>query len=215
VKKQNEKKVLFSRPANQGRKNACCCDFEIEEIAEDEPVANTADPAPAAVGCCGAATDCGAAAGATKKKPLVIDYLYLDLSVCDRCRGAEDSLEQALREVAQVLEATGTSVTVNKIQVDTRYQAIAHKFLCSPTIRINGRDIQLAYKESLCESCGDLCGDRVDCRVWTYQGKEYTVPPAAMIIEAILKAVYGGLSEDIEETEYEVPDNLAYFYTVM
>ncbi len=46
-------------------------------------------------------------------------------------------------------------------------------------------------KESKCESCGDLCGDDVDCRIWLYQGKEYTSPPPAMIVDAILREVYG------------------------
>jgi len=215
MKKENERKGLFSQLAGNkaGKKSACCCNFEIEEISEDKP---DKDGVKTDSGCCCAGSDCcGAPAGKVEKKQIVIDYLYLDLSVCDRCQGAEDSLHEALKEVAKVLEATGTEVTVNKIHVDAREKAVAHKFLCSPTIRINGRDIQLDYKESLCESCGDLCGDKVDCRVWLYQGKEYTVPPKAMIIEAILKAVYGGLSEDIAEKEYEIPDNLAYFYTVM
>lgn len=94
--------------------------------------------------------------------------------------------------------------------------AEAHKFLSSPTIRINGQDIQLEVKESLCESCGDLCGDVVDCRVWIYQGLEYTVPPKGMIIEAILKAVYGGQPEEVPSAEqYVMPENLKNFYIAM
>jgi len=108
---------------------------------------------------------------------LVIDFLYLDLSVCTRCQGTDTSLDEALAEVSRVLEATGTEVIVNKINVNTEELAIKHRFLSSPTIRVNGHDIQMEVKESLCESCGDLCGDEVDCRVWVYQGKEYTVPP--------------------------------------
>ena len=54
-------------------------------------------------------------------------------------------------------------------------------------ISINGHNIQIDIKESLCESCGDLCGDTVDCRVWIYQGREYTVPPKSMIIDCIQK----------------------------
>ena len=71
------------------------------------------------------------------------------------------------------------------------------------------------YKESLCESCGDLCGDNVDCRVWVYQGKEYTEPPKAMIIEAILKAVYGGNNVKKDDQEYKLPENLKKFYDLM
>ncbi len=71
-------------------------------------------------------------------------------------------------------------------------------------------------KESLCESCGDLCGDQVDCRVWIYQGQEYTVPPKGMLIEAILKAIYGGLPQAGETAEeYVMPENLRNFYAAM
>lgn len=170
------------------------------------------------VSCCSCGSDCCDAvrdSGSNKRK-MIIDFLYLDLSVCTRCQGTEESLEEALDEVAKVLEATGYEVVVNKINVVTEELAIRHKFVSSPTIRVNGRDIQMEVKESLCESCGDLCGDEVDCRVWVYQGKEYTVPPKAMIIEAILKEVYGGEGERSEKKqEYVLPPNLKKFYAAM
>lgn len=162
-------------------------------------------------GCCDAPKDTE-----TKKRCIVIDFLYLDLSVCTRCQGTDTSLDEALAEVSKVLEATGVEVVVNKINVTTEELAIKHRFVSSPTIRVNGRDIQMEVKESLCESCGDLCGDEVDCRVWVYQGKDYTVPPKAMIIEAILKEIYGGdRGSNIVMQEYVIPQNLKHFYTTM
>lgn len=147
---------------------------------------------------------------------MVIDFLYLDLSVCTRCQGTDTSLDEALAEVSKVLAATGVEVLVNKINVNTEELAIKYRFISSPTIRVNGRDIQMEVKESLCESCGDLCGDEVDCRVWVYQGREFSVPPKAMIIEAILKEVYGGdRDRDIVTPEYVIPENLKRFYTAM
>lgn len=148
-------------------------------------------------------------------RKIIIDFLYLDLSVCTLCQGTDSSLDEAVLEVSKVLQATGVDVVINKINVQNEEQARAWKFVSSPTIRINGRDIQLEVKESLCESCGDLCGEDVDCRVWVYQGKEYTVPPKAMIIEAILKEVYGGVSSNTTEQEYIMPDNLKRFYAAM
>lgn len=151
-----------------------------------------------------------------KKRNIIIDFLYLDLSVCTRCQGTDTSLDEALAEVSKVLEATGVEVVVNKINVTTEELAVKHRFVSSPTIRVNGRDIQMEVKESLCESCGDLCGNEVDCRVWVYQGTEYTVPPKAMIIEAILKEVYGGDRDDnIATQEYVIPENLKHFYAVI
>lgn len=169
-------------------------------------------------GCCSGASSCCGKPQDTKSsgKQLIIDFLYLDTSVCTRCQGAESSLDEALKEVAKVLEATGTEVRVNKVNIRTKELAEKYKFLSSPTIRVNGRDIQMEFKESLCESCGELCGDTVDCRVWLYQGNEYNVPPTAMVIEGILKIVYGGnLDTDVSEETYTIPENLKHFYEVM
>jgi len=164
-----------------------------------------------APGCCGSIPD-----NAVNKRQIIIDFLYLDLSVCTRCQGTDTSLDESLHEVSKVLEATGTEVVLNKINVNSEELAVTYKFVSSPTIRVNGHDIQMEVKESLCESCGDLCGDEVDCRVWVYQGKEYTVPPKAMIIEAILKEVYGGnRGDNVAVQEYVMPENLKHFYTVM
>lgn len=163
-------------------------------------------------GCCGSIQD-----NRVNKRCIRIDFLYLDLSVCTRCQGTDSSLDEALAEVSKVLEATGVEVVVNKINVTNEELAIKHKFVSSPTIRVNGKDIQMEVKESLCESCGDLCGDEVDCRVWVYQGKEYNVPPKAMIIEAILKEVYGGGDGDNNTIvrEYVMPQNLKQFYAAI
>ncbi|PKM51896.1 MAG: ferredoxin [Firmicutes bacterium HGW-Firmicutes-7] len=154
--------------------------------------------------------------GQINNKNITIDFLFLDLSVCERCQDTDTSLDEALKEVEQVLTSTGASVIINKINVNTEALALHHKFISSPTIRINGRDIQLEVKENSCKDCGDLCGDEVDCRVWSYEGSEYAVPPKAMIIEALLKAVYGNESkkEEVDE-EYIMPENLKLFYTAM
>lgn len=153
----------------------------------------------------------------TEKKRINIEFLYLDLNVCKPCQGTENSLEDAISDVAKVLEATNVEVVIKKINVTSAEQAINLRFVSSPTIRINGRDIQLDVKESLCESCGDLCGDNVDCRVWMYQGKEYAIPPKAMIIEAILREVYGTSGEimNVSDENFNLPDNLKKFYARM
>lgn len=213
---EKEKRGLFGRiTKSEKKKSSCCCSIEIEEIAKESNVKVGENSSSA---CCSGATGCCPSKEEVvpKRKIISIDFLYLDLNVCTRCQGAESSLDEALKDVSNVLEATGTDVVINKINVNTKELAIKHKFLTSPTIRVNGHDIQMEYKESLCESCGDLCGDEVDCRVWIYQGNEYTEPPKAMIIEGILKTVYGGdLSENKEETEYIMPENLVHFYNVM
>jgi hypothetical protein len=165
-------------------------------------------------GCCSGGSAC--CPPQQEKKRLLIDFLYLDLSVCTRCQGADNNLTQAIDEVSGVLEAAGFEIVVNKINVTTKELAIKHQFLSSPTIRINGTDINLEVKESTCRECGDLCGDDIDCRVWVYEGVEYTEPPKAMIINAILKAVYSEhKANTVIRNEYQLPDNLRRFFDAL
>ena len=166
--------------------------------------------------CCSTSCRCEEQNNAAEKKKIIIDFMYLDLSICTRCQGTEDSLEEAIEDVAKVLELAGTEVVVNKIHIDSKEKAIQYRFESSPTIRINGKDIQLEMRESLCESCGDLCGDEVDCRVWVYKGKEYNVPPKAIIIDAILREVYSDkkaqLNDRVDREAYQLPENLRRFF---
>jgi len=150
-----------------------------------------------------------------QKRHVDIEFMYLDLSSCDRCQGTDHSLDEAISEVARVLEAANIEIVVHKIHVQSEEQARKLGFRSSPTIRVNGRDIQLDVKESPCESCGDLCGEDVDCRVWIYQGKEYTSPPKGVIINAILKEVYGGTKEGSEvlPSSGDIPENLKRFFS--
>jgi hypothetical protein len=147
------------------------------------------------------------------KKQIVIDFLYLDLNVCKRCQGTETNLDKALEEVSGLLRAAGFDIVVNKINITSKEMAVKHRFVSSPAIRINGTDIDLEIKETSCTECGDLCGDSVDCRVWTYEGIEYTEPPKAMIINAILSAVYNRQDTiPARKSEYRLPDNLKRFF---
>lgn len=194
----------MSNTSNVSAGGMGCCASPDETFAESD---NSA--------CC--SPECNLTGSGTQdgSRRLNVDFMYLDLDVCTRCQGTETSLEEAISEVARVLEATGVQVAIRKIHVQSEEQARELGFVSSPTIRINGRDIQLDVKESLCESCGDLCGEDVYCRVWVYQGKKYTVPPKAMIIDAILREVYGGakgVSQGSPQTGV-VPDNLKRFFS--
>jgi|SRR5690554_2721815 hypothetical protein len=155
-------------------------------------------------GCCGQERD---------NKQIVIDFLYLDLNVCKRCQGAETNLDKALEEVSGLLKAAGFDIAVNRINITSKEMAEKYQLVSSPTIRINGTDIDLEVKETACTECGDLCGDSVDCRVWTYEGIEYSEPPKAMIINAILSAVYNRQDTvSARKREYRLPDNLKRFF---
>lgn len=163
-------------------------------------------------GCCGSTGQ----NQVEEKNKIIIDFLYLDLNICNRCQGTDQGLEEAIADVTKVLESAGIEIIVNKIHINSKERAIQYGFITSPTIRVNGRDIQMEFKESLCESCGDLCGDEVDCRVWVYKGKEYNVPPKAMIIDAILREVYGNTKKisdnEVNKKSYQLPENLRRFF---
>lgn len=151
-------------------------------------------------------------AQATQK--LRIDFLFLDLTTCTRCLGADANLHAALSVVRDVLAATGVDVEVTKVHVTSEQQARTLRFVTSPTIRVNGADVALELKESSCgsEACTDGCGDHIDCRVWVHHGREYTEPPVAMIVDAVLRQVYGAVVTPEESQRYELPENLQRFF---
>lgn len=126
-------------------------------------------------------------------RTIEIDFLFIDLETCVRCKGTDANLEAALNTVQSVLTAAGAAVSVRKTLVDTEQRALELGFVSSPTIRVNGRDIALELKESRCDTCADACGcnGEIDCRVWVWRGQEYTEAPEPMIVDAILSAVYG------------------------
>jgi Domain of unknown function (DUF2703) len=148
---------------------------------------------------------------------LRIEFLFLDLTSCTRCLGTDRSLGSALDIVHEVLEATGVGVEVDKILVKSAEQARALRLVSSPTIRVDDRDVALELRESSCgsEACTDGCGDQIACRVWVHRGREYTEPPVAMIVDAILEHVYSGPSPRarVVAQSYELPENLARFFS--
>lgn len=150
------------------------------------------------------------------RKNITLDYLYLDLNSCTRCVGTDKNLETAINMLRDIFDVTGIKLTVNKILIDTEAKAREYNFEVSPTIRINDRDIALDAKESCCDSCTDLsgCEEGTDCRVWEYNGKEYTEAPVGLIVEALLREIFGSQSEhtDSGKRSGDIPENLKSFF---
>jgi hypothetical protein len=123
---------------------------------------------------------------------VAIDFLYLDISSCSRCQGTGDNLELALVAVERLLRDTGAEVTVRRTQVQSLQQARELRFEVSPTLRVNGRDIEPIARESPCgpDACG--CGEGGSCRVWSYDGQDSDEAPVALIVDAILAALSDG-----------------------
>jgi len=119
-----------------------------------------------------------------------IQFLYiLD---CPWCLKTKKLLRESLKELK--IEAE-----VEEILIDSDEKAKKYQFIGSPTIRVNGKDIQERVNKDRCLPCEDLakhtkkatkfveqecqCG----CRIFFYRDKQYPYPPKGMIKEAIKK----------------------------
>ena len=149
---------------------------------------------------------------------IVIDFLFLDLTSCERCVGTDENLSAALQATRQVLEASGRQVEVRKHLVETEQDARRLRFVSSPTLRLNGKDLAVELTETSCgsEACADGCGAHIDCREWTHQGRQYTQAPVALIVDAVLREIYTDRRPTDEDAEpagpYAVPENLQRFF---
>ncbi len=135
-------------------------------------------------------------------KKLKIDFLYLDLSTCDRCRVTDEVLDDALGELREEIRDV-KEITINKIKITSDEEAKRCDFVRSPTIRINGVDIEkilsgrLEIKDNYCKSCASVCdetcsestGGGTQCRTVEYKGKTYEAVPKEMIKDAIKKVL--------------------------
>lgn len=160
-------------------------------------------------GCCGQHAGC---CSEVHKKEILIEFMYLDLETCERCCGTDAALVEAIDKVADLLTAAGLEPVLKKIKIESIQMAEEYKFLSSPTIRVNGRDVTSSVKENACTDCGDICGDDVKCRVWEYEGNRYEVPPIGLLVDGLLKGVYSPESLSKPAEEYDVPENIRTFF---
>ena len=144
-------------------------------------------------------------------KKVEIEYLYLDLNTCDRCVGTDTVLEEVIEELKPAFAIAGYEISYEKIEILSKELAVKHKFVSSPTVRVNGIDICEDVKESDCGCCGEISGTQVDCRVFEYEGKLYEVPPKAMLAEAIMRSAFVKANNS-DLGNYELPENLRTFF---
>ena len=156
---------------------------------------------------------------AQTSRTVEVDFLYLDLTACSRCRGSDHALDAAVEITRPALESMGAGVEVRKTLVETEEQARALGFVSSPTILVNGRDVASELIESSCSECGELCGceGEVDCRVWDYRGERHTEAPTGLLVEAILAEVGPSSTTRSEKTPevtpfVDTPENLRRFF---
>lgn len=172
--------------------------------------------------CCGTekSSCCAPVVGAEKtpavvfRRLLEVEFLFLDRTVCERCKGTEETLKESIEEARRILGPTGVDVALKMTHVRSEAEARALAFVSSPTIRVMGRDATIDVKETDCAGCGELGGCPITCRVWTWQGIEYSVPPRAMLLDAILREAYLHPSGETVRPEplEALPENLRKFF---
>jgi glutaredoxin len=118
-----------------------------------------------------------------------IELLYI--MNCPWCVKTKESLREVLKELK-------LKAKVKEILIDTRVKAKKYKFVGSPTIRINNKDIQEGIEKARCLPCEKLAKSTKKttsfvkkeccmsgCRSYNYKGKQYPYPPKRMIKEAL------------------------------
>jgi hypothetical protein len=124
-----------------------------------------------------------------RPRDVTVELLSLDRPTCGRCRGTEAALDGALSAVRPALALAGAGVSVDRVRVDSLETARDHGFEVSPTVRVDGRDVQPDVETTACDCASD---GEVPCRVWRYRGETHESAPAGLLADALLRAAYGG-----------------------
>lgn len=155
---------------------------------------------------------CGVTCEESSSKPVLVEYLYLDLNTCDRCIGADAVLEEVLRSVTPALKVAGYTIQLRKVQIATEELAKQYRFLASSTIRVNRQDICGSVEENTCGCCGKISWTDMTCRTFAHKGQTYEVPPKSMLADRILRTVLGMGQPTCGCGEYALPENLKNFF---
>ena len=103
--------------------------------------------------------------------------------------------------IRESLEELGVKAELEEILIETDEKAKKYEFVGSPTVRINGKDIQKEISKGQCLPCKEVAEDveettefvkqecRCGCRIYFYKGKQYPYPPKEMIRDAIKKLI--------------------------
>ncbi len=104
-----------------------------------------------------------------------IEILYFE-----GCPGCPKAKEAVLKSVNEL----GVDAEIEDVLIDTEEKAIQHGFLGSPTVKINGVDVEEAV-------VGGATNPRLrgeiffGCRMYHYEGRQLNHPPKDLIKKAI------------------------------
>ena len=163
----------------------------------------------------GCECDCKTETGkAPAMRDMKLEFLYLDEAACEPCGATSLNMEAAVATARGPLEAMGIKLMIEKKHITSREVATAERLLSSPTIRVDGVDIDPAITEDDCPSCGALAGDdiKVDCRVWRWRGEVFPVAPVGKIVESLMAAAMTP-PKPRAAGDFTLPENLQRFFT--
>lgn len=89
-----------------------------------------------------------------------------------------EAWKEGLLELKLALSEMGIKDEIKEKVINTRAEAERYKFFGSPTILINGKDVELATDIEKKVSLNT-------CRTYLYQGKFYEYPPKEMILHTL------------------------------
>jgi len=88
--------------------------------------------------------------------------------------------QTALRNLEQVLEEEKIGIPVDMVRIESQEQALRNKFVGSPTVRVNGQDIEPGVR--------DLKDFSMRCRLYSEAGSITGWPSKDLIRHAIEEA---------------------------
>ncbi len=108
----------------------------------------------------------------TDKRPIRIEIFYFD--GCPSYHEASENVNTALREL-------GVQAEVHLIAVTTNEEAAASKFLGSPSVRVEGVDVEMSHDPQADYS--------LRCRRYAFEGSVQGFPSTSILRLAIEKAL--------------------------
>ncbi|MGA9749304.1 MAG: FAD-binding protein [Nocardioides sp.] len=117
--------------------------------------------------------------------PVRIELFALDTDHCSPCRAALSNLQEAAAELTRTLDSSTYDVDARLVRLSSPEQARELGVVSSPTVRVNGLDIELDVEEEPCTTCSDLAGADIACRTYEWQGRRHDHPPVALLVERV------------------------------
>ena len=100
---------------------------------------------------------------------------HVDILYFDTCPGWRTAVARVTQVVAE--GGLGDEVVVRAIPIETEAEAHAHRFVGSPTVRIDGRDLDPTVE--------DFTSFGLQCRLYDNQGRLEGLPPTNWIRKAL------------------------------